>query len=92
MKVYLCQRDDECSDCCGLSAFAVCSTLDKCKEECVKDLIESNRTIKSFNFGNCVVGEIEDGTASDLKELKIIDYSSHWNTITRYEIWEMEIK
>lgn len=91
MKVYLCQRDDECSDCCGFSAFAVCSTLEKCKEECVKNLVESMRMVKSFNFSNYIVGEIKDGYASDLKELEIIDYSSEWNKVYRYEIWEMEV-
>ena len=88
MKVYLCQRDEEC---CGLSAFAVCSTLDKCKKECIKNLIESKKNVKSFDFNNCVVGELKDGYACDLKELEITDYSSHWNTVYKYEIWGMEV-
>jgi len=90
MKVYLCQRDDECSDCCGLSAFAVCSTLEKCKDECVKNVKEGNKDMKGFNIDDCIIGEIKNGYASDLKELEIID-----NTLCqyshRYEIWEMDV-
>ena len=92
MKVYLCQRDDECSDCCGLSAFAVCSTLEKCKDECVKNVKEGNRNIKSFDADKLDIGEFKDGYASDLMNLEITDNSSWRERVYKYEIWEMEVK
>ena len=90
IKVYLVQRDDRCENCSGLNTFAVSSDLNKCRQICIDDIIETNKQDNRFNIDNCSIGNLEKNKYSNVWELGILVNIS-WEVLHTYEIREKEL-
>lgn len=85
MEVYVCYRSgsDDSNE-----PFAVCSNLEKCKQECINELMVYTLSKNKDSF---LVKEIEDSSIEDIKFLTIIERQGlgEWH---EYEIWKTNVK